>query len=371
MGAYSGVCWRLESLAWTTFDSFGNLESRPVSSSPGNAFFGHGLHSDIQDFFYAQDVNTPLPVNTNWLLIGHVDEVVSFCSGGQRIVVADPALCWGLLLWAADVDATAIYDLHSEEIGDFLAWSSGYGTVSLREYNLLGTDNRHVSHPDNLPHIRASLALASPESTPVADAGNGGTGALSEAGAFIAFFPNSSRRYYRLTFTTGADYDLEFMEEGGAWTPGGTGSTGDDQVFPDARCFILDHWWSGAPMIGDVFTFEADPTCSTIEMPVLFCYEDRGGFPDHAGALACTINHVNSLVDGTALVTGGSFGPEVNYLGAGNGDILADYVAAAFARAGYSSVISADSTYYHDWDGDIHCGTNVKRWIPTYSWWEN
>ena len=65
-----------------------------------------------------------------------------------------------------------------------------------------------------------------------------------------------------------------------------------------------------------------------------------------------------------------AYGPEVNYAGAGSSDILSDYVAAAFGKAGYATVISADSRPYHDGDGNIHCGTNVRRAIPAYLWWE-
>ena len=58
--------------------------------------------------------------------------------------------------------------------------------------------------------------------------------------------------------------------------------------------------------------------------------------------------------------------------GGGASDILADYVAAAFFRAGYVlPPTTADSRYYHDGCGNIHCGTNVRRTIPSYKWWEN
>ena len=85
---------------------------------------------------------------------------------------------------------------------------------------------------------------------------------------------------------------------------------------------------------GDQFAFDADPTCTTIKMPVVFQYV--------AGAVAYTTNHVNSLVDGVTVVTGDAYGPEVNYAGAGSSDILSDYVAAAFGKAGYATVISAE-----------------------------
>ena len=58
--------------------------------------------------------------------------------------------------------------------------------------------------------------------------------------------------------------------------------------------------------------------------------------------------------------------------GGGTADILADYAAAAFRKAGYAlPLVAADSRWYHNSQGNIHCGTNVRRAIPAYLWWEN
>ncbi len=58
--------------------------------------------------------------------------------------------------------------------------------------------------------------------------------------------------------------------------------------------------------------------------------------------------------------------------GDGASDILMDYVEAAFKKAGYAlPAVKADSRYYHNGSGNIHCGTNVRRTVPTgYQWWE-
>ena len=210
----------------------------------------------------------------------------------------------------------------------------------------------------------ASSTPSPPESTPVRTAGPA-TGALNKGGAFVAFFPNSNTRQYRVTFTSTVEYTLEYREAGGAWTPGGSGAISEDQVFPGAKCFILSHWWSGTFTEDHQFQFEADPLCSTIEVPVLF--QNAGG-----KALAYTNNHVNCLVDGNFVLTAESHEPVVDYNQSGTAsDILGDYAQAAFRRAGYASIDEADERWYHNAYGSIHCGTNVQRVVPTHKWWEH
>lgn len=100
-------------------------------------------------------------------------------------------------------------------------------------------------------------------------------------------------------------------------------------------------------------------------MPVLF-YEKAAGV---AGAF--TTDHANSLVDGTTVITGESYGPVVDYDGMGARDILRAYVRAIFVEAGYPdpNIIMADARWYHNNCGSLHCGSNVQRGIPTYLWW--
>ena len=68
----------------------------------------------------------------------------------------------------------------------------------------------------------------------------------------------------------------------------------------------------------------------------------------------------------------------VDHAGLGTSDILMDYVRNLFDKSGYSNVNEADSRFYHNWSGDIHCGTNKQRTIPPgpqedppgYDWWQ-
>jgi hypothetical protein len=532
LGTDVGVCNRIENVGlWRTYDSLGNLEAKPESGKQGKWFYGKSLHDDIEAFFNAQSVNAPVAgdVNTDWLSVGHVDEVISFAPDGQRTIVADSELGWALLVWAKKIDGTKWMHQHMNgnggggiQVKDVIDADSGIPVipaVSLRDFNLLSSNAAFVMHNDNLPQIRnTKLNLPSPIENLAPDVGNTGTGGLVKAGAFVSFFPNNNKKFYRVTFTSATDYALEFKEQGGAWAlAGDTGKTTEDSVFPDAKCFIFKHWWSGDPkyvtatatitgvvnsiqitnggtgytsapnvaitggggtgamaeadvaggaviniritnagsgytgaptiaitgdgtnatatasimnvvnainvtdggsgfssapvvtfsggggtgaaatatveggvvtainvtnggsgytsapkvLIGDKFAFTADPTCKTIEMPVIFKYLDMPD-PFHDGAIAYTMNHVNSFVDDSGrVVTGRTYGPNVAYDGGMDKDILGDYVWAAFQKAGFTNRNEADSRYYHNRDGDIHCGTNVRREVPAYNWWEN
>jgi hypothetical protein len=82
-----------------------------------------------------------------------------------------------------------------------------------------------------------------------------------------------------------------------------------------------------------------------------------------------TVNHINSLVDGTTVVTGNAFGPKVAWRDSVRRDLLQDYVTSTFKRAGYTAVAVVDSTTYHNSGGSLHCGTNAIREIPAGPWW--
>ena len=94
---------------FTTDDSGGNIESIPKPEQPGYFFHGSGMGAHQTDFFAptAQDVNEDLAVNTDWLQVKHVDEVISVATDGERVVVADPEAAWALLEIAARIDIDA------------------------------------------------------------------------------------------------------------------------------------------------------------------------------------------------------------------------------------------------------------------------
>ena len=94
-------------------DWYGNLEvSPPVKARNGREFpFGRvltgvqrdlGIHPDVLAFLDAQHLQTPpLVIDTSWLLIGHVDEVVNFVPAprppGFCVLVPSPSFARTLL----------------------------------------------------------------------------------------------------------------------------------------------------------------------------------------------------------------------------------------------------------------------------------
>ncbi|NXU54143.1 PADI2 deiminase, partial [Turnix velox] len=100
--------------AITSLDSFGNLEvSPPVvvagkeyplgriligSSFPMSA--GRRMTRVVRDFLYAQQVQAPVELYSDWLSVGHVDEFITFVPTSDtkrfRMLMASPAACYKL-----------------------------------------------------------------------------------------------------------------------------------------------------------------------------------------------------------------------------------------------------------------------------------
>jgi outer membrane protein OmpA-like peptidoglycan-associated protein len=71
-----------------SLDSFGNLECSPPVTVGGKQYkfgrivYGGGgreMLEKVREFFIAQKVQEPFRIDTEWLVVGHVDEVLSFC----------------------------------------------------------------------------------------------------------------------------------------------------------------------------------------------------------------------------------------------------------------------------------------------------
>uniref|UniRef100_A0A670ZWJ9 protein-arginine deiminase n=1 Tax=Pseudonaja textilis TaxID=8673 RepID=A0A670ZWJ9_PSETE len=95
----------------SSLDSFGNLDvSPPVSVKGrdyslgriliGSSFPGSGnrkMTKVVRDFLYAQKVQAPVELYSDWLTVGHVDEFLSFVPApgkkGFRLLLASPLAC--------------------------------------------------------------------------------------------------------------------------------------------------------------------------------------------------------------------------------------------------------------------------------------
>jgi hypothetical protein len=224
--------------------------------------------------------------------------------------------------------------------------------------------------------VKKAMKLSDEISTPLKWASATGTVSLLRGGAFTQMIGNV-KRTFQVRFIDGDRYQLQYRDEGGAYSKWFEGRKSRDEVFTEAKAFLLKEYWTGTAKAGDRFTFATNPSATLIKMPVLFAtggllFEAPGSPPIEPWRLgAFSTNHLNSIVDGQTVVTGGSYGPHVNFDGSGvKKDLFDAYATAAFRAAGFTKVVFADARQYHDASGSLHCGTNVIRSLPPGKWWE-
>ncbi|XP_054031626.1 protein-arginine deiminase type-2 [Dryobates pubescens] len=100
--------------AITSLDSFGNLEVSPPVTVAGKEYplgriligssfptsAGRRMTRVVRDFLYAQQVQAPVELYSDWLAVGHVDEFVTFVPTSDakrfRMLLASPAACYKL-----------------------------------------------------------------------------------------------------------------------------------------------------------------------------------------------------------------------------------------------------------------------------------
>nr|XP_025036494.1 protein-arginine deiminase type-3-like [Pelodiscus sinensis] len=98
----------------SSLDSFGNLEVSPPVTVRGKAYplgrilIGSSLPRSgnmkmtkaVTDFIYAQKVQSPVELYSDWLTVGHIDEFLSFVPApdgkGFRLLLASPDACYKL-----------------------------------------------------------------------------------------------------------------------------------------------------------------------------------------------------------------------------------------------------------------------------------
>jgi protein-arginine deiminase len=107
--------------AW--IDWYGNLEVSPASPRwpqgrvlyGRNHLTGNSFHPDVVAFLAAQGTQTPVWIDTSWLLIKHVDEIVAFLPGRDgRGVVLVPDPIEGLRLLEQTEASAAVVDRRRE-----------------------------------------------------------------------------------------------------------------------------------------------------------------------------------------------------------------------------------------------------------------
>lgn len=90
-------------------------------------------------------------------------------------------------------------------------------------------------------------------------------------------------------------------------------------------------------------------------------------YPAGGGSLAYQPGTVNGvLVNPTNFISPDPFGPVI-----GGKDIFKDQLQTALGAVGVTVHFVDDWDLYHALSGEVHCGTNAARAIPSTKWWES
>ncbi|XP_030078473.1 protein-arginine deiminase type-2 isoform X2 [Microcaecilia unicolor] len=256
----------------SSLDSFGNLEVSPPVTVNGKEYplgriiigssfpmlAGRRMIKNVTDFLYAQQVQAPIELFSDWLYVGHVDEFLTFVPApgkkGFRLLLSSPTSC---------------YQLFQEK------QQQGYGDVS-------------IFQGLNVIHRTISEILA--------------------------------------------DDDMK-----------------KENIYTQ-RC--ID--WNRAILKEQLGLTEKD----IIDIPALFTLDKQ----KYANALFPSL--VNMIVLGKNLGIPKPYGPIIN-----GRCCLEEKVSSLLEPLDLRCTFLDDFYSYHEFQGEVHCGTNVLRKPSSYKWW--
>lgn len=337
-----------------TFDSTGNLECTPPCTSAagkryplGRIYYGPGtaterFDANVATILRAQMVQEPFTIDTSWLRVGHVDEVVSFVPGGRlgsTMLIASPSLAYRIL--QSCMVAPSSYTIVPGDTLSEISQRHGMTWQALWSYDGgTGTpnSNRLRSGDPNLIYPGEQLLLP-PGANP--------------------FLEQRSFPEYDPTYTTVVGYKNVSTTVSGFLTDGLPAfgfSAAELQSFNDVAQRNLDG-------IRAVFEREVGLDSARgdiVEVPILFMPSDGRITAD-----ALTAGMVNMLVLNGHCIIPKPFGPQQHGL-----DLFEDDLRNKLAAIGQGSHFIDDWYEYHVNLGEVHCGTNTLRRTTAPRWWD-
>lgn len=399
---------------WDSGDYGGNIEMLPPTTNHplGRICYGSRISDFKRQFFESQEVQPPFEVDTEWLAVGHVDEMISFWKGAPlTVILASPRLAYtelgfeGGVFPAPPPDATGGSSIpipdHAVFFGEGDTTSgmvTGATPVSLQDASA-----NFLSPPAQWSYVRIYE----------------GTGAGQTA--HIASIPNSSTLMIDAVWS---GYDMSqpvLVETDQAAAPEGTMGFASLKssswlIVPDStsKYVVVEDtmWWHQPPSVLAKGVFP-DTT------PALLTKKEF----DPAGAIGKKIRDLNvevqKRIDDARLAIKAAAAPdavtfkEVPVLYNGRLDALGDIIdksCVAFTPGAANAVIAnglvfvpaqkgpqwrnagvmtksfddliktalgagnvvwvEDWHHYHMLMGEVHCGTNVLRKPYAFKWWE-
>ena len=402
-------------------DSGGNLGVTPpvvaggVTNKFGRIVVGSGMGADMTDFLARQGIQTNvIQVNTSWLEVGHVDEVVSFAPYGDKfkMLVADTTRAVSLLQgldveassWATGGSDATLVDTAATWASDqwqggFVTIISGQGAGQVRQVTGNSVNTVTVASSWTAPAANSGYQLV-PRSAYrcLFIEGDEDLGVVSSAGITTLtdttknWTPDqwTNRGYVCIVEGQGATTTWRQILSNtptnltiaGGWPAGTPGATSRYVVGERSK---LDGYGSPAlrtvkQILGDngLMNFnnqcqiDTDLVCANLTNELQLAQSDLIFIPalfnPHGlfhKAVAWVPGMVNLLIDGTTLVPAKPYGPHDS-----GGDIFEQDVRASLGQFGMSPNFLDDWDYYHNGQGEVHCGTNAKRTPSGLRWWE-
>ena len=126
--------------------------NKVVADDLENTYIRRKFHKEFREFFERHELQPPIELHTNWLAVGHIDEIVTFVpktSGdGYFMVLSSPKLAFDILrTLPAEMPLHENYDLpfNLRTVGDF--FNSATLQRTLEEYN--NECDRFIFGPDH------------------------------------------------------------------------------------------------------------------------------------------------------------------------------------------------------------------------------
>ena len=360
----------------------GNLECVPATSKwpLGRMLVGDTMPNDFQEFLKSQEVQSPISVATQWLDVGHVDELIGFTGVGKQVAIAAPAEAYAVLKAIPQADR-----------GSSVLFAFGAAPVS-------GT----VPSPDaSLSRINTGIDLSVP-GTPawkfirVYDS----SGSNSKASGQIAHIAQGGLQNGFIL--------IDFVWESGSKVVPDSSAAAPNVFESVENRPKMGAKWISAPAAGDKFVLVEDtkmwkspnvppnpgyivwPAAMTVAEVLSDAELERLNTIDIAAILAQARTAVNvdnemTFVDVPVLYMGDrtkmpsgrsceafipnavNFQPSAGFLWVAKPESLlvggVDVFEAAVKVALPTAVYVRDWDLYHRFGGEVHCGSNVKRSI--------
>lgn len=363
----------------------GNLEVIPPTAKwpLGRIVAGNTISAKLYKFLEDQEVQEPIQIDTAWLAIGHVDEVVAFIpdGGGWSAVVADPEQAEPLVrgspnralffakgqtsgtqvLKASGGEATKLLDAAV----DFSQAQYAYAHY-IRIFNGKGTGQ--VAHIKAGGLQNGAIEIDGVWKTPrrVAKVGPGGPATRDCVSLCIDRAPIPVKDHWFVLPDNTSRFVL--TEDTQFWVDG------DDDPVPAimtvqeikadrALATLNSEARTRIRAVRKAIEAAAGENVKFIPVPDFFMGKLQAtGIVDRS-AVAFTPGLANVQVAGGTLYFPESFGPR-NAAGA---DVFDEAVKAKVPGA---KMFVDDWAVYHRLMGEVHCGTNVKRAVYPFNWWE-